>query len=261
MVEALNGYRPDVMITYPTVTGMLAEEQLEGRLRIVPSIIGLGSEVLTDDVARRIRDAWSIVPFDVYASTEAPIIAAESPDHVGLHISEDLLVVEAVDEDNRPVPPGQPSHKVLVTNLVSRTQPLIRYELSDSVVFADGPDPSGRPYRRILRVDGRNDDVLRLPRPGGGFVAVNPYRLRAPFSGLPEVCQYQIRERGGELRVLVVLRHDAPRDIGARVRAALRRELTESGALPPRIEVEPVAAIDREAGAGAKLKLVKNDEA
>ena len=88
-----------------------------------------------------------------------------------------------------------------------------------------------------------------------------PLRLRAPFSALPEVCQYQIRQRRDEPRVLVVLRQDAPRDIGARVRASLRRELTDSGAVPPRIEVEPVAAIDREAGAGAKLKLVKSDEA
>jgi hypothetical protein len=65
MVEALDAYRPDVIVTYPTVAGMLAEEQLEGRLRIEPSIVALGSEVLTDDVMRRIHDAWSILPFSI----------------------------------------------------------------------------------------------------------------------------------------------------------------------------------------------------
>ncbi len=60
-----------------------------------------------------------------------------------------------VDGDNRPVPPGVPGSKVLLTNLVNPAEPLVRYELADSVVLADGPDPSGRPDDRIERIDGR----------------------------------------------------------------------------------------------------------
>ena len=74
--------------------------------------------------------------------------------------------------------PGEPGAKLLVTNLVNRIQPLIRYELSNEVAIAPGPDPSGRPYGRIARVDGRSDDVLRFPALAGGEVAVHPYRLR-----------------------------------------------------------------------------------
>ena len=115
------------------------------------------------------------------------------------------------------MPPGVPGSKVLLTNLVNRAQPLIRYELADSVVLADGLDPSGRPYDRIERVDGRSDDVLTLPAPGGGTVSVHPYLLRAPFALIPEVVQYQIVHRPAELLVRVVPRRDASPDLIDRV--------------------------------------------
>ncbi|HYX85333.1 MAG TPA: hypothetical protein VE777_10220 [Gaiellales bacterium] len=62
---------------------------------------------------------------EVYAATEAPIIACGSPDHPGLSVCDDLVLVEVVDRENRPVPAGTPGHKVLLTNLVNHAQPLI----------------------------------------------------------------------------------------------------------------------------------------
>ena len=91
-----------------------------------------------------------------------PVIASGSLDHVGLHVCEDVIV-EVVDEANRPVPAGTLGSKVLLTNLVQHIQPLIRYELSDAVQLEVGADPSGRPDDRIARIDGRSDDVLRRP--------------------------------------------------------------------------------------------------
>ena len=190
---------------------MLAEEQLEGRLEIQPERIVLAGEVLADDVRRRIADAWTIEPFEVYACTEALVLASESPERVGLHVSEDLVVLEVVDAHNRPVAPGVPGYKVLVTSLVNRALPLIRYELADTVTIAPGPDPSGRPYLRIERVDGRNDDLLRLRAAGGGQAVVLPHVLRAPFAQLPDALQYQIVHEPRRLVIRVVLRPGARR--------------------------------------------------
>jgi phenylacetate-CoA ligase len=36
MVAALNDFRPEALIAYPSVAAALAEEQLQGRLRIAP---------------------------------------------------------------------------------------------------------------------------------------------------------------------------------------------------------------------------------
>ena len=68
----------------------------------------------------------------------------------------DLCIVELVGADNRPVTPGAPSAKVLVTNLYNVTQPLIRYEPTD--IFIRQADAAEHGYLRV-RVQGRNDEM------------------------------------------------------------------------------------------------------
>jgi hypothetical protein len=174
-----------------------------------------------------------------------------------MDILEDLVVVEVVDEHDRPLPPGAPGHKVLSTNLVSRVQPLLRYELTDSVTLAGGPNPLGLPYARIAAVDSRSDDVITLP---GRAEA----RSRSTRSGCGAVLgaaggpPVPGRPRPGRAARGRRLREDAPADTPARVRAALAAELRDAGAVPPPIEVTPVPRIDRDPGHGAKFKLVRS---
>ncbi|MET0834759.1 MAG: hypothetical protein ABWZ62_12390, partial [Actinomycetota bacterium] len=216
------------------------------------------SEVQTADMRQRMADAWGLEPVDFYGTTEALVPAAGRPGQTGMDILEDLVVLEVVDDRDRPVPPGVPGQKVLLTSLVSRVQPLIRYELTDSVTLAGGPNPLGLPYARIAAVDGRSDDVVALPAAGGGRVAGHPFRLQAPFSKLLEVRQYQVIHDPDGLHVAVALRDSAPPDIPARVKDALARELRDAGAVPPPIEVTVVPGIDRDPSHGAKFKLIKS---
>jgi len=258
LVDALNEYQPEAIIGYASMAALLAGEQLEGRLRIAPRIVGVSAEVLTDEGRGWIDEAWAVQPTEVYASTETLYIASSAPPCRGLHIHDDLVVVEVVDEDNRPVAPGEPGYRVLLTNLVNFTQPLIRYELSDSVtLLTEDADAGELPYRRIGRIDGRSDDILSFPSLTGGEVAVHPYGLRAPFASLSDVRQYQIVQRRTGLEVRVVLGPHASPDTTERVRAALVETLDAAGAVRPAIDVVPVDAIEREGGHAAKLKLVK----
>jgi phenylacetate-CoA ligase len=258
MVAALNAFRPQALTAYPTVAAALAEEQLQGRLRIAPTLVATTSEVQTADMRRRIAHAWALEPLDFYGTTEAAVVAAARQGQAGMDILEDLVVVEVVDEHDRPVPPGVPGHKALLTNLVNHVQPLLRYELTDSVTLAGGPNPLGLPYARIAAVDGRSDDLITLPGAGGRPVTVYPFQLRAPFLELLEVRQYQVVHDPAGLQVAVVLREDAPADTPARVGAPLAGELRAAGAVPPPIEVTPVPGIERDPGHGAKLKLVRS---
>jgi putative adenylate-forming enzyme len=256
-VDALNGYRPEVDIAYASVLGVLAEEQIDGRLAIEPRATIATSEVLTEEVEARVAAAWGAKPVNVYAATEAPGIAMASLEQVGMHVCEESVVLEVVDAEGRPVPAGAPGTKVLLTSLVNRVQPLIRYELSDAVVLADGADPSGRPFARIERVDGRSDDILTFPAARGGTVDVHPHRLRSPFSSLFDVRQYQIAHaRDGSLLVRIVPRRGAPADLAASVRRTLEHELAAAGVASPRVAVDAVETLEREAGHAGKLKLV-----
>jgi phenylacetate-coenzyme A ligase PaaK-like adenylate-forming protein len=206
---------------------------------------------------QRIVEAWGVEPHQAYLATEAPLLASTCARQVGLHLWEDLTLVEVVDDRNQPAEPGVPGHKVLITNLVNRTQPLIRYELSDSVTLAADPDPTGMPFRRLAAVDGRSDDAIALPAADGTTVTVHPLRLRAPFGAFPDVIQYQIGYDGRTLTVRLVLRDGSSAGIPEQIRAALSRALLQAGATPPPIAVVLVTAIDREPGHAGKYKLIK----
>jgi phenylacetate-coenzyme A ligase PaaK-like adenylate-forming protein len=257
LVAALNAYQPEVLLGYPSVAGRLADEQLAGRLRIPLKGAALGAEPLTPNLRSRIRAAWGFEPMSVYAATESPIIASSSPEHPELEIDEDLVVVEAVDEHNDPVPSGTPGATVLVTNLVNFAQPLIRYEISDAITLAAGDNPMGRPYRRIAAIEGRRAETLHLPARTEGQVAVHPSALGAAFASSPEVHQYQFVYDGRMLQARVVLDPKAPADLPDRLRRSLERAIEATGALPPSIDIRPVAALQREPGPGHKIMLVK----
>jgi phenylacetate-coenzyme A ligase PaaK-like adenylate-forming protein len=258
LVDALNAYQPEGLVGYPTAAGQLAAEQLAGRLRIRPRFGVYGAEPLTPDVRRRIREAWGFEPASVYAATEALVIASSSPEDECLEISGDVLVVEVVDQLGRPAPAGTPGARVLVTNLVNYAQPLIRYEISDVVTLADGANPSGRPYRRIASIEGRCMDTLYLPGRGGGEVALHPSGLGPAFAGLPDVRQYQILHDRRGLHVRIVLAGEASAATPARLRRSLVEAIEAVGAVPPAVEVVQVAALEREPGPAAKLKLIKS---
>jgi phenylacetate-CoA ligase len=246
-VDALESFQPEAVIGYASAIGALAHEQLDGRLRIAPRTVVTGAELLASEMEQRIVDAWGVRPIQIYATTEVPIVAASAPEHRELRVLADLVWIEVVDDENRPVPAGTPGHKVLLTNLANRAQPLIRYELTDSVTLA-APEV-------IASIDGRSDDILRLPAKEGGEVAVHPLRLRAPFARLTDVALYQFLHDGHELRVRIVPRRDATADVADRVLEAVRATLDEAGA-ETSLQVEAVAAIERE-GHAAKLKSVK----
>jgi len=131
---------------------MLANEQMGGRLHIHPHWIVPDTEVLTAETRRAIEAAWGHGPFNAYWATAGGNLASERSDHTGLYLFEDNVIFESVDEKGRPVPAGAYGDKLLITVLSSRTQPLIRYELNDSVRLSPDPSPAGLPFTRIVEI-------------------------------------------------------------------------------------------------------------
>ena len=254
---AIDRFRPDALIGYPSVLALLALEQLEGRLNVAPRTVSTTSEVRTPEMTERIRTAWGAEPFDVYGITEAGIFAVDCEHHAGKHLFEDLAFVEVVDEAGRAVPDGESGARLLVTNLFNRTLPLIRYELDDLVTLSPDPCPCGRPLRVIAALEGRSDDILRLPGAAGGTVAVHPHALRSPLARFGEVAQCRVVHDEDGVHVELVLRANASPDTPERVAEALGDALRELGADPP-VDARSVDSLERAAGPAGKLKLVES---
>jgi phenylacetate-CoA ligase len=256
LVIALNAQQPEVLVGAVGIWRALAEEQIAGRLQIAPRAASFSSEALTADVRRRARAAWGIEPVSGYAATEAPTIATSSPEHPELEIAEDLVMIEIADEKGRPVAPGRPGAKVLLTNLINYAQPLIRYELTDSVVESPLPNPSHRPWRCLVSVDGRTADILYLPGQHDTTVAVHPSVLSAAVAPIAEVGESAFVYDAQGLHAQVVLVPGASDDVSMRLRLALIAAMAATGAVPPAVDVQPVPALEREPG--GKIRLVRS---
>jgi phenylacetate-CoA ligase len=259
MVEALNRHQPEFLYAYGSVLGLLAAEQLEGRLRIGPAAIASSGETHTDELRDAIRSAWGTSTFELYAMTEAGILGSHCERHTGIHLFEDQAIVEVVDERNRPVPPGQVGHKLLVTNLVTRAQPLLRYEVSDMVAVAAERCGCGRPFRLLAGIEGRNDDILYFPAAAGGTTAVHPLALRSALAGIPGLAQYKVVHDTDGLHVRVALRPGAdPAETVRLVSARLTDRLTTQGAARPAVQVELRDSLQDERDTAGKFKLVES---
>ena len=120
-VAELNEWQPDVLISYASMAGVLAEEQLAHRLQIQLSVVYVASEVLTSQTKNLVKEAWGDEPYNQYAATETAGIAAEHKSCRRMHFFEDLVLVEVVDDKYQPVPRGEYGAKILITTLFSRT--------------------------------------------------------------------------------------------------------------------------------------------
>jgi phenylacetate-CoA ligase len=251
LVQRLNEWQPDMLAGYASSLRVLAEEQRQGRLQITPRFIFSASETLTDETRRRVEEAWQTRLFNIYAATESGVLAAECQYHRGLHLFEDLVIVEVVDEHNRPVPPGVYGDKVLLTVLFSRTQPLIRYEVSDRVSRSRRKRcPCNRPFALLDGIEGRAPEVLHFPARTCGQVAVIPHVFHRVMDTLPVSGWQIVQERNG----LQVLLSGAQAGLHEEtLLEALRRTLTEQGVMVPPIHIQRVAAIPRNASGKAPL--------
>lgn len=190
LVAALNDFQPIVLAGYPSALLLLAREQTQGALDIHLLFILTSGEWLDPATCHQLETAFKCGVRDMYGASEFIYIAFTCSQRC-LHPNADWLILEAVDNDYKPVPPGQASRTVLLTNLANRVQPLIRYDLGDSITVSPVPCPCGSPLPAI-RVEGRRDETLSFQTPEGEQVQVLPMVLITLIEDTPGVHRFQV---------------------------------------------------------------------
>jgi phenylacetate-CoA ligase len=245
LVQRLNEWQPDVLLCYASTAVSLANEEHQGRLHISPHSVFCSAETLTSEMRKRIESAWPTQVFNAYSLTESGILAMECSAHQGMHLFEDSTIIEVVDENNRPVPSGTPGAKVLLTVLFRRTQPLIRYEVTDIVQISTRETCAcGRPFALLESVQGRTPDILYLQSPEGKAERVSVYLFLNALDALP-VSGWQVVQEPDGLHIFLAGASPELRD--EQVREALSQALTKRGVIVPTIETHRVEALMRSA--------------
>src|SRR6516225_5085897 len=239
IVDGLNNARPAVRALqgWPSLIRELAVEAMQGRLTIKPTWVSVAGELCTPPVREAVRSAWGIEASEFWGCSEGtyafPCGVGE-----GMHVADDLVILEPADADGNVVPYGQPAERLLLTNLYNLTQPLIRYDLVDAVTMTDEPCPCGCAHRRITAINGRIDGAFEYE--SGAMVP------RAAFEqtvlATPGVANFFVGKTRGGVDLSVVT--DGSCDL-QHLRTELIDVLRRHGGPESDVRVQEVGSLDR----------------
>jgi phenylacetate-CoA ligase len=206
-VTLINDFKADVLCATPSYALNIAEvaQQMGVDIKKSSLKVGLfGAEPWSDAMRADLERRLGIKAIDVYGLSEimGPGVACECHGvQSGLHGWEDHFLFETVDPETlEPVPMGAPG-ELVITTLTKEALPMIRYRTRDITRLSNEPCACGRTHARIMRVTGRNDDMLIIRG-----VNVYPSQVEAVLVGFPGLApHYQIvLTRAGALDAMTV---------------------------------------------------------
>jgi phenylacetate-CoA ligase len=175
---------------------------------------------------------------DCYGLGEGLQCAAQCEQHDALHEAMHGVIMEIVDHDGMPVPPGALG-RVVVTRLAAGPMPLIRYDTGDIAHFVEGPCACGRALRRVSRIQGRATDVVTTP--AGDRLIVHFFTQI--FEMIPEIAQFQVRQERPEAITIRYVHGDGFREA---LLDQIRSQIMANCVYPLEITFMPVADIPLE---------------
>ncbi|WP_341304871.1 hypothetical protein [Pseudomonas sp. TMP25] len=161
-VEWLRREQPSYLVSFPSNLVALAHFAQESAITLpaVREVRCIG-ESLSEAQRQQIATTWQSRVTDIYSCEEAGYLALQCPVSGDYHVQSENVILEIIDEQGSPCPPGKIG-QVVITTLHNFATPLIRYEVGDMAEFAD-PCACGRGLPTIRRIHGRKRSRLRLP--------------------------------------------------------------------------------------------------
>lgn len=173
----------------------------------VPSLraVATTSAPLTANVRARLENVYGVPVYDEYRGSEINWMAGECRARNGLHVFTDLRRIEILDDDHQPVPDGTVGN-IVVTDLVNRVFPLIRYWAGDRGALLSRECGCGVNLRLMTQPEGRTADLVRTP---SGRV-IN-HGLMTMFADFPEAVRiFQLHQNADHSVVIRVVKGDDP---------------------------------------------------
>ncbi|MBI4526669.1 MAG: AMP-binding protein [Deltaproteobacteria bacterium] len=140
------------------------------------------AEPMTEAARRSIEHKWGVEAYDNFGSVETGAPTFECQEKNGYHINEDAYIFEVLDRETlAPLPPGREG-VVVVTSLFKQASPVIRYNLEDISSILEEPCPCGRNFKRLAKIKGRTNEMLKIRG-----VPFYPTAVEAVLEGFPEL--------------------------------------------------------------------------
>jgi len=168
--ETIERLRPTTLVAVPSFIVKLLEfaqqKGIDPNTTSVKKIIGIGESIRTQNlelniIGKRIQDHWNVQLYGTYASTEMQTAFTECTHGKGGHHHPELIIVELLDENNKPVKDGN-AGEVTITTLGVEGMPLLRYKTGDIAAAHTTPCACGRTTLRLGPVQGRKQQMIKL---------------------------------------------------------------------------------------------------
>jgi phenylacetate-coenzyme A ligase PaaK-like adenylate-forming protein len=165
IIKKVNKFKPRTLSGYSSSAYLLAQEQLKGNMNIHPEKILCSGDPLSPHMQEKIVEAFGVEPTNYYASSESICMASHCDKHKYLHLFDDWHVFD-FDKEN-----------LIMTTLYNYTQPLIRYEMNDTIALEEKSCDCGWSFPIIKTIAGRSEEFLWFDKKDGTRDFLHPLVL------------------------------------------------------------------------------------
>lgn len=168
--DSIQRFQPDYLIAVPSFLLKLIDyaqkHQIDYQSFPLKGIVCIGeslrdAELKPSQLTQKIQSLWEVPLYSTYASTEMGTAFTECAHFSGGHHHPELIIIEILDENDRPVCEGQPG-ELTITHLGIEAMPLLRFKTGDIVTAYSDPCPCGRNTQRIGPVLGRKEQLIKF---------------------------------------------------------------------------------------------------
>jgi phenylacetate-CoA ligase len=204
--------RPTMLFGHAHSLFVLAQQIYKMGIKgIQPAGILSTSMMLLDHERSFIEQVFGVKVTDRYGCEEVSLIGSECEQHDGLHMNIEHLVVEFVKDDGSYAGPGEPGN-IVVTDLMNRAMPFVRYRVEDIGTPLNRQCSCGRGMPLMGKVTGRVADFL-VKQDGTKVAGISLIENTLTF--MPGLDQLQIvQESLGHICLYVVPGKDYTTDAG-----------------------------------------------
>jgi len=159
-VARMRAFRPRFLHGYAQAIFLLARRIADQGL-VPPRLeaISVTAEAIGAVERETVEQAFRAPVYSMYGTREFGMLSAECPAHAGMHLNPLSTIVEILGPDGEPAPPGEPG-QVVVTDLLNRAMPLIRYRIGDVGVMREGFCACGNQTPVLDIAAGRETDFI-----------------------------------------------------------------------------------------------------
>ena len=196
-IERLNKYKPTMIVAPPSLLLVLAKKIEEGELKVSPKRVISVAEILEKPDEEYIKKQFNLkIIHQIYQATEGFLACTCEYGH--LHLNEDLIKFKKKYIDEKRFYP-------IITDFRRTSQPFVNYYLNDILVESTEACECGSVLQRIVKIEGRSDDIFKFINKSDKEVIVFPDFIRRTILFVENIREYQVFQINNNLLEVAIL--------------------------------------------------------